>query len=127
MTIYGKDDDEISFRIYENSEETELELYYNETMNFIVDDIVGNVGDPKIFNFTTDYIHKQQLTSNWNWYSTFVDVDGREGFEMMKEGLGEFGIQIKSQSVFSNYNAGNWNGGLNTVSTGNMYMIKVYH
>ena len=125
LTIYGKDDDEISFRIYDNSEETELELYYNETMNFIVDDIVGNVGDPKIFNFTTDYIHKQQLTSNWNWYSTFVDVDGREGFEMMKEGLGEFGIQIKSQSVFSNYNAGNWNGGLNTVSTGNMYMIKV--
>ncbi|MBQ4547901.1 MAG: leucine-rich repeat domain-containing protein, partial [Bacteroidales bacterium] len=125
LTIYGKDDDEISFRIYDNSEETELKLYYNETMNFIVDDIVGNVSDPKIFNFTTDYIHRQQLTSNWNWYSTFVDVSGREGFEMMTENLGEQAIQIKSQSVFSNYNAGKWNGGLNTVSTGNMYMIKM--
>ena len=125
LTIYGKDDDEISFKIYDHTIESELKLYYNETINFSINDNIGNVGDPKIFNFTTEFLHKRQLSSNWNWYSTFVAVEGRNGFVMLTEGLGELGIQVKSQFAFSNYSAGDWSGGLKTVSTENMYMIKM--
>ncbi len=125
LTIYGKDDDEISFKIYDHTIESELKLYYNETINFSIDDNIGSSANPMIFNFTTEFLHKRQLSSNWNWYSTFVAVEGRNGFVMLTEGLGELGIQVKSQFAFSNYETGDWSGGLNTVSTGNMYMIKM--
>ncbi len=125
LTIYGKDDDEISFKIYDHTIESELKLYYNETINFSINDNIGSSAIPMIFNFTTEFLHKRQLSSNWNWYSTFVAVEGRNGFVMLTEGLGELGIQVKSQFAFSNYETGDWSGGLNTVSTGNMYMIKM--
>ena len=125
LTIYGKDDDEISFKIYDHTIESELKLYYNETINFSINDNIGSSTNPMIFNFTTEFLHKRQLSSNWNWYSTFVAVEGRNGFVMLTEGLGELGIQVKSQFAFSNYETGDWSGGLNTVSTGNMYMIKM--
>ena len=125
LTIYGKDDDEISFKIYDHTIESELKLYYNETINFSINDNIGSSANPMIFNFTTEFLHKRQLSSNWNWYSTFVAVEGRNGFVMLTEGLGELGIQVKSQFAFSNYETGDWNGALKTVSTGNMYMIKM--
>ena len=125
LTIYGKDDDEISFKIYDHTIESELKLYYNETINFSINDNIGSSANPMIFNFTTEFLHKRQLSSNWNWYSTFVAVEGRNGFVMLTEGLGELGIQVKSQFAFSNYETGDWNGALKTVSTENMYMIKM--
>ncbi len=125
LTIYGKDDDEISFKIYDHTIESELKLYYNETINFSINDNIGSSTNPMIFNFTTEFLHKRQLSSNWNWYSTFVAVEGRNGFVMLTEGLGELGIQVKSQFAFSNYETGDWNGALKTVSTENMYMIKM--
>ena len=125
LTIYGKDDDEISFKIYDHTIESELKLYYNETINFNINDNIGSSANPMIFNFTTEFLHKRQLSSNWNWYSTFVAVEGRNGFVMLTEGLGELGIQVKSQFAFSNYETGDWNGALKTVSTENMYMIKM--
>ena len=70
-------------------------------------------------------VHSRDLKEGWNWYSTYVNVSGSSGLDMMKESLGESAIQIKDQNNFVNYQDGFWYGWLNSVSTEQMYMIQM--
>ena len=72
-----------------------------------------------------NYIQERELSEGWNWYSTYVNVSGSEGLNMMKEDLAESAIQIKGQNNFVNNQNGIWYGQLNGLSSDQMYMIHM--
>ena len=127
LTVYGETGDVISFRIYDHGDASELDLYYNESVTFIVNDNIGSVVNPLVFNFTSEVRHQRTLTANWNWYSTFIEVSGENGFNQMTDNLGGFAEQLKSQLAFTNYypEMDGWFGALETVNSKEMYMIDM--
>jgi len=76
-----------------------------------------------IANF--NYIHERQLSKGWNWYSSFVNIDGTEGLAMMKDDMGSVGLQIKSQNDFISYEDGIWYGTLDELAKEEMYMLQL--
>jgi len=67
------------------------------------------------------------LSEGWNWYSTYIEVQGESGFEMLTTNLGSNASAIKSQTEFSMYynDYGVWDGSLNTFDNHQMYMIQM--
>ena len=90
----------------------------NVTYSFIVEQATELVAN---FN----YVHETELREGWTWYSTYVNVSGSEGLNMMKEDLAESAIQIKGQNNFVNNQNGIWYGQLNGLSSDQMYMIHM--
>lgn len=71
--------------------------------------------------------HYTMLKKGWNWYSTFIDVDGNDGYYKLTDGLDTNGIVIKSQTKFVTYydEYDVWDGSLTEVDNKNMYMIDM--
>ena len=72
--------------------------------------------DPTGFTQTTN------LTSGWNWWSTYVEAD--DLFDQLATGLGANASQIKSSTSFVNYFSGLWIGGLNSINNESCYLIN---
>ena len=65
------------------------------------------------------------LEQGWNWFSSYIDIDGTTGFGKLKSALGTSGLQIKGQLGFVDYSTGwGWNGSLESTSVKEMYMIQ---
>lgn len=64
------------------------------------------------------------LNGEWNWYSTYIDMNGNHGMDKLKNALGYDGEIIKSQTQFDYFNNGSWFGSLNRIDNESMYMIK---
>ena len=67
-----------------------------------------------------------ELAQDWNWFSSYVDIDGTQGFSALTNALTGFGSQIKAENgQYSNYNNafGEWVGSLTSTSTDKMYKI----
>ena len=65
------------------------------------------------------------LEKGWNWFSSYIDIDGTTGFEKLQTALGTSGLQIKGQLGFVDYSTGwGWNGSLESTSVKEMYMIQ---
>lgn len=54
MTIYGNNDDEITFQLYDHSTGQVVDLECITTLTFIQDLIVGSTSNPHVLNFITD-------------------------------------------------------------------------
>ena len=72
------------------------------------------------------YEQNQTLDNEWNWFSSYINIDGEDGLEMIQDELATNAILIKNDNYYveysSNYNM--WFGNLETVSVKEMYMIK---
>ena len=72
----------------------------------------------------------QQTTAfhaGWNWWSSFVELDGIEGLELLEESLGQDGLMVKSQdNGFASYlpNYG-WYGSLAAIYNESTYQVNV--
>ena len=194
LTIYGENDDEISFKLYDHRTQQETDLTSPEPLTFTINGTIGNTEFPHILNFrdmisinayanpadagnvsgndiylygttatlsTTpnpgfvfkywtangmvvsydlefsfvvteagefvanyEYIQSDTLSSGWNWYSSYIEIDGKDGLRMIEEALGENGVQIKDHIEFVVYSEGGWYGSLLAVSPEKMYMIE---
>lgn len=73
------------------------------------------------------YESKQTTTLNegWNWYSTYLEINGKDGLTRLQNSMNGKAEQIKSQMAFSSYESGNWFGLLENARTEDMYMIKM--
>lgn len=65
------------------------------------------------------------LSEGWNWYSTYLDISGNDGLKRIQNALGANAEQIKSQLTYSTYSGGGWFGLMESISTEEMYMIKM--
>ena len=66
------------------------------------------------------------LAEGWNWFSSFIDIEGPTGLGMLESALNPSGIQIKDNASqkYVNYSSGNWRGSLTATSSTKMYAIK---
>jgi hypothetical protein len=75
------------------------------------------------------YAPEQTLANGWNWYSTYVELQGNNGLEQLENSLGSNGMVIKSRSngFVEYYEAGEqsgWFGTLNAIFNEQMYMVR---
>ena len=73
-----------------------------------------------------NYIQTTNLTTGWNWWSCYVELDGIDGLNMLQEGLGTSGVTIKSQNDgYNSYLDGyGWYGSLGTLNNESSYQIR---
>ena len=88
------------------------------TFTFTVTEAADYVAN---FELTT-ITQTTNLTTGWNWWSTYVEAD--DLFDQLATGLGANASQIKSSTSFVNYFSGMWVGGLNSINNESSYLIK---
>jgi hypothetical protein len=68
-----------------------------------------------------------ELTSGWNWFSTYIEVDDPvEILQMLEESLGENGLMIKSTDIYTENDAEwGWFGDLDEEGLVNEQMYKI--
>lgn len=125
LTVYGEPNDNIAFKLYNHQTGSEYDLTAPEPITFAPNATVGGLNTPHIFNFC--HTQSRELTAGWNWYSTYIDIEGEDGFNMLTAGLGEDGLQVKSQSQFALYypEYDIWTGSLNEADNHKLYMIQM--
>jgi len=69
---------------------------------------------------------EQHLVAGWNWYSTYLDINGAQGLTKIENALGDKGIQILSHlDGWRLYEDGEWYGELAGTDVKKMYKIEV--
>ncbi|MBO5810402.1 MAG: leucine-rich repeat protein [Bacteroidales bacterium] len=124
LMIYGEANDEIIFKLYDHSAKEELDLISPDAVTFAVNGTLGSVETPYVLNFISSEQQIRNLKSGWNWFSSYIELEGGEGLEMMEDALGENGLQIKNQSAFVTNSSSGWYGSLTSVSVQDMFMIE---
>ena len=124
LMVYGENGDEIDFMLYDHGTGTETSGCTSH-ITFAANSAVGTTFNPHIFNFANGHI--SQFLEGWNWWSTYIEMDGIDGLSMLENGLGTNGIIIKSQSdgyteYYDDY--GIWYGSLNSINNESSYLVK---
>ena len=130
LTVYGDNDNTINFRLYDHSLGTELD-FVCASMTFVTNNTTGNLVNPYVFDFVLNTATQtSSLFQGWNWWSTYINVEGYNSLGMLEEALGTNALQIKSQNGFAQYlevpgYGGYWYGTLDTIlSNKQTYMIQ---
>ena len=102
----------------ENGEEVSTESVYS----FIV------TGDADyVANFTPNQGEITQVSNfsqGYNWWGTYIELDGIDGLGMLEEGLGDNGVTIRSQVGFTDYYQGyGWYGSLSSINNESTYRV----
>ena len=133
LTLYGNDNDQLTFRLYDYEAEAEVDIECAETITFMTDDNLGSMLDPFVFHFNSAPAEITQTTDfaqGWNWWSTYINTNGYNSLGVLEEALGSNALQIKSQSDFAQYleipgYGGYWYGTLDTIlSNKQTYLIQ---
>ena len=98
--------------------------------NVVLSDVKGNnknTGGDKIKAIQLSSSQSKELYVGWNWFSSYIDINGEEGLKILQEALGENAIQIKSHTEFSIYyeDVDLWDGSMKSLNNNNLYMIKM--
>ena len=125
LKVYGNSGDDITFRLYDHGTGLESDFRSSEVVDFEVNATVGDIVNPYIVNFKGSVLHSRDLTSGWNWYSTYIINEGAEGLTNLETAVGTNGIQIKNQTKFVNQASGNWYGTLTSTAVEDMFMIQM--
>ncbi len=75
-------------------------------------------------NQSGDITQAISFAPGWNWMSTYVEQNGFNGLAMLEEGLGNAGVQIKSQSSYVMNYGGFWMGLLNSIINEQTYLVE---
>ena len=81
-----------------------------------------------VYSLVQIVTQSQTLSAGWNWFSSYIDINGTTGLAKLQNALGTNGIQIKGNNTFTNYIGDEeypWYGTLTSTSVKEMYMIKV--
>jgi hypothetical protein len=99
----------------------------NATYTFVV-----NEGRTLVANFnqnSSEINHTTALTNGWNWWSTYIELNGNDGLAQLENSLGSHGMMIKSREngFVEPYNVNgtiSWYGNLTSICNEQMYMIR---
>ena len=72
-------------------------------------------------------MQEMKLYAGWNWFSSYIDINGEAGLGRLQEALNPHGAQIKNDGGFTQYTEGQgWFGPtLESASVKEMYMINM--
>ena len=71
-----------------------------------------------------DNVHSQTLSSGWNWWSTYVEMNGADGLNMLKNSLGNSCIRIQSRNQYLDNYTNFWYGTLTEITNEQSYRIR---
>ncbi|MBR6847483.1 MAG: T9SS type A sorting domain-containing protein [Bacteroidales bacterium] len=127
LTIYGNTGDNLSFKLYDHVTEQELDLTSPEDVTFNVDGY-GTPVAPYALDFFNTITHTRALVSGWNWYSTYIELNGINGLTMLENSLGDAGIRIQGRNgyveQFEYQGIKTWYGTLNGINNEQMYKVR---
>ena len=123
MTVYGQNGDALTFKVYDHRLAQELDMTSpNLTFNT---NGYGTPINPYILDFTSAVTIDQPLTSGWNWWSAYIEMNGIDGLGMLEDGLGNNGIEIWSNNFSTEYDQEwGWFGDEFEITNEEMYMIQ---
>lgn len=123
MTIRGRNNDKLTFKVYDHLNDEEIDLVCMNELTFAMNTVVGSFASPYSINFGT--LQSTDIQEGWNWYSTFIEQENIDGLRMLENSLGSEGVMIKSQDEGFVINYQNiWSGSLNSLRNEQMYMIN---
>ena len=94
-------------------------------------DIEGNVINAGYKNGSFSVISECALQSDdlvlgWNWFSSYIELEGINGIEMLQNSLGDNCEILTSQTAFTTYYDGyGWYGSLTSINNESMYRMKM--
>jgi hypothetical protein len=98
-----------------------VEVSTNTTYTFTVSEASEYVA-----NF--EYAHTKALVSGWNWYSTYIELNGINGLQMLENSLGAAGVRIQGRNGYADQyeyqGTYSWYGTLNSINNEQMYKIR---
>jgi hypothetical protein len=127
LTVYGNEDgDEITFQLYDHILNQVLDLDCSTSLSFSTGESIGDPSNLLPLNFIDgEVVQTTDFTSGWNWYSTYIEQTDIDGLQILEDGLGANGVQIKSQQQYVNYYEGmGWMGMLASIDNESTYKIK---
>lgn len=76
-------------------------------------------------NFIANFDHGQNtaLVEGWNWYSTYIEMNGIDGLGMIEDRLAGRATYIRSSTQYVEYANNEWNGTLTRIVNEKMYSI----
>ena len=91
--------------------------------------VTGNASYVAVFE-QSPITQNQTLSTGWNWWSSYVELNGAEGLSMLENGLGSAGQMIKSRSdgyveSYTYNGTTGWFGSLTSISNEQMYKINM--
>ena len=128
MMVFGESNDVISFRLYDHQQQQELQLAPPMPVTFTTNGY-GSLSEPYVLNFTSAITHTQALSSGWNWWSTYVELENNDGLGQLENSIGNSGIIIKSRNsgyveAYEYNGETTWFGTLNAINNEQMYKIR---
>lgn len=128
MTVFGENNDVISFRLYDHQQNQELLLSPPAPITFIANGY-GSLFNPYVLNFTSMVEHTQALNSGWNWWSTYIELTDNNGLSQLENSIGSAGIIIKSRTngyveAYQYNGETNWYGTLSSINNEQMYKVR---
>ena len=133
LTAYSNEVDvnnaeEVTFKIWDaiNGKTIKSSMDHVSKIDFMINGIQGSKSSPKIFSNTVLAEQNLALNKGWTWISLFANDTKLSNITQVFEDLNlqeEDGI--KSQTQFSNFNNGFWNGNLTQLSLTEMYKVKL--
>lgn len=98
-----------------------VEVSTNTTYTFTVSEASNYVAH-------FDYAHTKALVSGWNWYSTYIELNGINGLQMLENSLGTAGVRIQGRNGYADQyeyqGTYSWYGTLNNITNEQMYKIR---
>ena len=69
------------------------------------------------------------LTNGWNWWSSYIELNGIEGLALLENSMGDNGVMVKSRDEgfveqYDNNGSPLWYGPLSSIHNEQMYMIR---
>ena len=126
LPVYGNNGETFTFKLFDHDQGIELPLVSPEAVSY-QENGYGRLADPYVLNFTTPAVTQQvTLSTGWNWFSSYIDPgDPVVLLDMLKEALGDNGLEIQSYDDNTEYFDGEWFGGLDDtgITNAQMYMI----
>ena len=128
MTVFGENNDVISFRLYDHQLGQEVMLMPPAIITFNSNGY-GSLSNPYILNFTSTITHTQALNNGWNWWSTYIELNNNDGLSQLENSIGSEGIIIKSRTngyaeAYQYNGETSWYGTLSSINNEQMYKIR---
>jgi hypothetical protein len=70
------------------------------------------------------YVHSQSLANGWNWWSTYVEMEGVDGLGMLENSLGASCVRIQARNGYLDNYGSFWYGTITSIENEQMYMIR---
>ena len=128
MQIYSEVEtgETITFRIWDHEAGEELDVTCTSDTIFMEEAGYGNLMDPYQLTFVTNTgsSHTQALSSGWNWWSTYIEMDGNNGLEQLETTLGDACVRIQSRNQYIDNYGSFWYGTLSEITNEQSYRIR---